>query len=283
MQMAARLGVPAPRSVVVDGGDALPELDLTFPVVVKPRRSRVRTATGWMSTEVSFADGRETLLRDLSSRPRYEFPGLLQERIQGPGIGIFALYHEGRAVSFFSHRRLRERPPWGGVSVLSESVPVSPAARAHATTLLDDLGWHGVAMVEFKQDERDGELKLMEINGRFWGSLQLAIDAGVDFPALLVGGVRDGRFAPQSPYRVGVRSRWFWGDVDSLLVTLSGRHAPGTTAPSRLRAILEFMKPGGRGLRYENPKLRDIRPWLFESFSWLRREARAATARALSK
>ena len=40
-------------------------------------------------------------------------------------------------------------------------------------------------MVEFKLDARDGVAKLMEINGRFWGSLQLAVDAGVDFPAIL--------------------------------------------------------------------------------------------------
>jgi hypothetical protein len=156
---------------------------------------------------------------------------------------------------------------------------VCPKARTYATALLDELGWHGVAMVEFKQSLRDGEPRLMEINGRFWGSLQLAIDAGVDFPRLLVDGVRNGHFAPQPPYRIGVRNRWFWGDVDSLLLTLSGRSPSGGARPSRFRAILEFMKLGGRDLYYENPKLRDFRPWLFESAAWLRREARAAVAR----
>ena len=73
-------------------------------------------------------------------------------------------------------------------------------------------------MVEFKQDERDGLPKLMEINGRFWGSLQLAIDAGVDFPALLLQ-PPDALPSTPLPYRVGVRNRWFWGDVDSLLVS----------------------------------------------------------------
>ena len=132
---------------------------------------------------------------------------MLQERIVGPGVGVFACYRDGRPVALFSHRRLRERPPWGGVSVLSRER--AAASRARASTprrLLDELGWHGVAMVEFKQDVRDGIPKLMEINGRFWGSLQLAIDAGVDFPALLVRGVEPTRVEPQAPYRSGSRA-----------------------------------------------------------------------------
>jgi hypothetical protein len=49
--------------------------------------------------------------------------------------------------------------------------------------MLDALKWHGIAMVEFRQDSRDGEYKLMEINPKFWGSLDLALAAGADFPA----------------------------------------------------------------------------------------------------
>lgn len=270
VQTAERLGVPVPRSVVVADPARIPQTGLDFPLVIKPRQSRVRAGGRWMSSVVSFAANAEELARDMASRPPHEFPVMLQERIEGPGLGVFALYHHGRAAAFFSHRRVRERPPWGGVSVLSESIPMSPQARDCATQLLDALGWHGVAMVEFKQDIRDGVPKLMEINGRFWGSLQLAIDAGVDFPALLVEGVRGGRPAPQPPYRVGVQNRWFWGDVDSLLLTLAGRTAAGANGGGRLRAVLEFMKLGGRNLYYENPKLQDLRPWFFESFSWFK-------------
>ena len=223
-----------------------------------------------MSTSVSFAATAQELSRDLAGRLPHDFPVMLQERIEGAGLGVFALYNHGRAAALFSHRRLREHPPWGGVSVLSESIPLCPRAADYATRLLDALGWHGVAMVEFKQDVRDGVPKLMEINGRFWGSLQLAIDAGVDFPALLVDGVPGGSSTPQRPYRVGVRNRWFWGDVDSLLLTLAGRSAAGARSAGRFRALREFMKLRGRDLHYENPRIQDFRPWLFESFSWLK-------------
>ena len=181
---------------------------------------------------------------------------LLQERIVGPGIGVFACYRQGRPVALFSHRRLREQPPWGGVSVLCESAPLDPVARDFAIRLLDEIGWQGVAMVEFKQDLRDGLPKLMEINGRFWGSLQLAIDAGVDFPALLLkasAASGDG----SASYRLGVRSRWLWGDIDSLLLVLVGKAKAMGVDPSRLDALKAFVTFWGRDLHYENPRWDD--------------------------
>ena len=66
-------------------------------------------------------------------------------------------------------------------------------------------------MVEYKRDSATGQPYLMEVNGRFWGSLQLAIDSGVDFPRILVACAL-GEHGQQMPsYRVGVRSRWWWG------------------------------------------------------------------------
>ena len=86
--------------------------------------------------------------------------------------------------------------------------------------MLGPIGWHGVAMMEYKQDRRTGEFVLMEVNGRFWGSLQLAVDAGVDFPFLacqLARGV-----PPEAPraVRLGVKNRWLLGDLDHLLLRL---------------------------------------------------------------
>lgn len=274
---AARLGVPVPRSQVVAYAGAIPT-SVEYPVVIKPWRSRVQTPRGWMSTSVSYASDRAALERDLAGRGAHEFPVMLQECIDGPGVGVFACYDRGRAVALFSHRRLRERPPWGGVSVLSESAELPPAAAAHATRLLDELQWHGVAMVEFKQDVHDGLPKLMEINGRFWGSLQLAIDAGVDFPALLMKTLEESAHVSQPPYRVGVRNRWFWGDVDSLLVTLFTGDAPRRRRVPRWRSLAAFARLWGRNLYYDNPKTDDVWPWVVETGQWLAQGWRRALA-----
>jgi predicted ATP-grasp superfamily ATP-dependent carboligase len=263
LRLAERLGVPVPRTVVVSGAGDVPA-SLMYPVVIKPRQSRVRTPQGWKSSSVSHADSRDELMKDLRARPAHEFPVMLQARVVGPGVGVFACYHEGKPVALFSHRRLREKPPWGGVSVLCESVPLPVAATEYATRLLDALEWHGVAMVEFKHDVADDLPKLMEINGRFWGSLQLAVDSGVDFPAILLQTVAPGSFGPLPTYRTGVRSRWFWGDVDSLMMSLVRGRGPYGAPARSLRTVAQFLNLWGRDLYYDNPKWDDREPWFFE-------------------
>ena len=272
LNTAASIGVPVPASVVVDDSRQVPAIDhLGFPVVIKPWKSRIATSQGWASTAVSYADTPTALAQDLAGRPSYEFPVLLQEMLIGPGVGVFACVHEGRAVATFSHRRLRERPPWGGVSVLSASAAVDPVAGGHATRLLEAIGWQGVAMGEFKRDGRDGLPKLMEINGRFWGSLQLAIDAGVNFPSLLMQTVTGDPFPPQPAYRVGVRERWFWGDMDALLVSLRpGRNAARLAGRSKRQALWDVLEWSAADLFYDNPKPDDWAPFRAETRAWFR-------------
>jgi predicted ATP-grasp superfamily ATP-dependent carboligase len=168
---------------------------------------------------------------------------------------------------------LREKPPTGGVSVYRESVPLRPDVREHAERLLRHFGWTGAAMVEFKEDARTGIPYLMEVNGRFWGSLQLAIDAGVNFPVMLVRLALDEDVDPPSGYELGVRSRWLWGDFDHLLAVLRTprwyRDAH-PTFPSRGAALAKFLVPWRPGDRFEILRLTDLLPFFRESIQWIR-------------
>ena len=126
-------------------------------------------------------------------------------------------------------------------------------------------------MVEFRVAP-DGKFRLMEINPRLWGSLALSIDAGVDFPALLAQLATGHRPAPVLKYALGVRSRWWWGDVDHLLLRL--RRSPETLAlppgaPNRWRVLMDFLTLWRPGDRSEILRLRDPRPALRETISWL--------------
>ena len=272
VRLANELGVPTPRTVVVGSlEDGLAAPDLQFPVVVKPARSRVRLGSTWLSTGVSYAADVTMLQQRLAALPPAAYPVLLQERIEGPGRGLFACFDQGLPVAFFAHRRLREKPPSGGVSVLCESAPLDPMAVEYGTRLLSRLGWHGVAMVEFKQDNRDGSLRLMEINARFWGSLQLAIDAGVNFPCLLADIAAGKRPTGPANYRVGVRSRWLAGDVDALIMLLTRSRrslALPPSHPGRLATLGRFLRLWESDLHYEIERLDDPQPMRLE---WRRR------------
>jgi predicted ATP-grasp superfamily ATP-dependent carboligase len=265
---AAACGIPIPRTEFVDGLAGLHGVvdRVRYPAVIKPARSRIRTDAGWVPATVRYARC-EAELWDCYRTTEYlaAHPSLIQERIVGPGTGVFVLCEHGRVRAAFAHRRLRERPPSGGASVLSESVAPDPELVAQAARLLGPLGWHGVAMLEYKRDLRSGVPFLMEVNGRFWGSLQLAVDAGVDFPYLCCQ-LALGQ-APDIPasYKVGVRSRWLLGDLDHLLLRMfhSGRDLPAD-APSRLRTLVEFLTPAASGLHHDVFRLDDPRPALHE-------------------
>ena len=278
MTLAAEKGIPVPKTVVVRGPadveGAIRHVGL--PAVVKARVSRVRVGGQWRAgSAVHYA--RTAAELDAAVRAAQEIaPGpLVQEHISGDGRGIFVLMNRGRLRAAFAHRRLREKPPSGGVSVLSESVGLDPRLLDHAERILEALKWHGVAMVEFKRDARDGVSKLLEINGRFWGSLQLAVDSGVDFPYLLYRLAIDGDIDPVFTYRVGVRLRWWLGDLDWLLLRLREK---GSLA-RRLGAIPEFLRPAGRTARAEVYRRDDPGPAIREISQYSHALLRGAVAR----
>lgn len=264
MQAAVAAGVPTPDFVLYQQAD---EVDIegfdTFPVVIKPCLSKVWAGTHWIETGVTVVHNRESLQKTLDEKSINVCPFMIQSFIAGHGAGLFALYDRGKPVASFAHTRIREKPPWGGVSVVSESAAVSETLRHYAETLLDSVGWHGVAMVEFRVGS-DGTPYLMEVNTRFWGSLQLAVDSGVDFPQLLWQVACGTAIPQQDGYRVGQRLRWLLGDLDSLYITLGDSRY---TRREKMMALIRFLRPGtGRHEvnRWDDPApaLQEIRFYL---------------------
>lgn len=274
---APRAGIAVPRQLVLRSADDMRGIDpsaLDYPVVLKPSRSVGEHDGHRVAMGVQHAADAAALGRAVAGMSQAAFPLLVQQRIVGPGTGVFLLIWDGRLLASFSHRRLREKPPSGGVSVYSESVVADDDLIERSRLLLEQLGWSGVAMVEYKRETRTGIPYLMEVNGRFWGSLQLAIDAGVDFPALLVDAASGNAPSPVTSYRAGVRSRWWWGDFDHLLARWRGNAeslALPPDAPSRVRATFDFLTFWHSHDRSDVFRVSDARPFLRETIDWFRR------------
>jgi predicted ATP-grasp superfamily ATP-dependent carboligase len=270
---AAELGIAVPEQIIISRRNDVADLPIEYPLVLKPWVSVVREGTRNRKLGVFHVDNPAELEAALAGLPGAAFPVLAQRRIVGPGVGIFLLRWNGRTIAHFAHRRIREKPPSGGVSVYRESITVPVEWVAQAERLLECVDWSGVAMVELKLDKASGRPYLMEINGRFWGSLQLAVDAGVDFPRLLLDAALGE--VPRVPpsYRVGVRLRWELGDIDHLIARLrssnTNLHLP-EGAPDRLRTILNTALPWRPGDRLEVFRPSDPRPFLREVGSWSR-------------
>ena len=176
---------------------------------------------------------------------------VVQGLVGGRGKGVFALYDHGEPVVWFAHERLRDFRPSGSGSSLRRSIAVDPRLREPASRLLSAMKRHGPAMVEFRDDGAD-EPYLMEVNGRFWGSLELAVAAGVDFPALWAGLLRGRHVQAPVGYQTGVTSRWLWGDVKRMLFIIAGPPAGCRDPyPGILEGLREVLGPQPAGTTSE--------------------------------
>ena len=181
---------------------------LRFPLLAKPA-SKVEEINFALHYYYSFSELREAFLNDPSFGCKY----LLQEYCGGFGVGVELLIWDGKVHAVFQHKRLKELPSTGGVSVMAEAQSPDPQLVDPSAQLLRRLAWQGVAMVEFRYDPATRRAALMEVNGRYWGSLPLSVNAGVEFPYYewqLAHGIEP---APIAPYAHGFRTLWRVGDL----------------------------------------------------------------------
>jgi predicted ATP-grasp superfamily ATP-dependent carboligase len=243
VELAARLGIPVPAGRLVrEPEEAIQAAQaLGYPVVLKPARA-YRFGRG------GGVDGHHTVYVDSPAALRGQLGRLLgaggllmQEYVPGNGVGVEVLARAGEPVYAFQHRRLRELPVTGGASTMRESMELDDQLLDYVRRLLAELRWTGLGMVEFKVGPQ-GPM-LMEINGRPWGSLPLAVTAGADFPRLLAElFLHDELIERAAQYRPGVRVRnleleLLW----ALVVGLRRRHYPPRRAA--LSVLADLLRP----------------------------------------
>lgn len=192
-EFATDLDVPTPEThapASLADVEAIAD-DVTYPVIVKSRSKHVADSHGRLYThEVgsndyagSPADLLETYerLHNASDGTRNE-PPLVQECIPGQTTTTVGLAREGELLAHFQERRLRTTPASGGSSTLIRGFR-DDTMLAYARAVVAEIGWTGPIQVEFMWTP-DGEFYLVEVNGRYWGSLPLAVASGVDVPWL---------------------------------------------------------------------------------------------------
>jgi predicted ATP-grasp superfamily ATP-dependent carboligase len=271
---AATVGIAVPKQIVVNGpGELISAVEMVgYPAVLKPSRSVVDSDSRRHKTAVSYVHSAAEAAETARRTPIEVYPLLVQRRLVGRGHAISVILWDGDLKAAFAHQRVLEKPPSGGVSVLRQSIPLDRDLLERSLRLLRQFSWQGVAMVEFKDDDRTGVPHLMEVNGRMWGSVQLAIDAGVDFPSLLARCALADSPSPTLGYRTGVRTRWEWGEIDHLLSRLFRSREDlslPSSSPSRMSTVVtilgSFLRDRGEVLRLGDPK-----PFFAESAQWLR-------------
>jgi D-aspartate ligase len=187
-RLARKLAIPTPRTWYPKSIGELSSLKPYLPLVIKPAIKEhfiyATKAKAWR------ADSEEELTARFQQAAKLVSAGevMLQELIPGDGRQQFsfcAFFKQGRPLGSMTAQRRRQHPPeFGRASTFVETIEL-PLLETLATRFLKAINYYGLAEVEFKQDPRDGEYKLLDVNARTWGYHTLGGRAGVDFPYLL--------------------------------------------------------------------------------------------------
>lgn len=218
---AQKQGIACPKTFMINTlSDIRSNInELSLPFVLKP-------VIGSGGRGISYVDDKNISNIRFENILKEHGPFMMQEYIPGGDyFGVSVIFNaRGQMRSAFVHKKIRQYPVTGGVSTCAVSVK-HPRLVEITEALLASLGWYGSANVEFKIDQRDSTPKLMEVNPRLWGSLQLAISSGINIPHLLYRLALDGDIEPHFEYRTGVKFRWFmYGELLHFFKTLtSGR------------------------------------------------------------
>ena len=236
---AETVGVPVPKTFALKSKTELEGLSLSFPCVIKGPFEAGKNIVEYANNH----DELRSKFNAMCTKNNFVEPDLpiVQEYITGDGYGLFAYYDNGNCKRIFMHHRLREYPVTGGASVCAESFR-DDKLKLYGTKMLDALKWNGVAMVEFKKSNADGEYKLMEINPKFWGSLQLALESGAEFDELLINKVT-GVEIPYSEEYKATTFQWI----------INGEFFHAIERPSAIPKIIATMFRSKKDILFRDP------------------------------
>lgn len=258
---AQELGILYPRSVnITDIADIdLAAAEFGYPFVLKPTISwDGRSEERLLPVDVTSRDeAAEFMTRILSAGS-----GLLaQEWVPGRREGVSLFISGDEVIAACGHIAHRTSPPLGGSSVVRESIAPPADTLDAAVRLAKAIGLQGPCEVEFRRD-RVGRALLMEINARLAGTIENAVQSGVDLPLMTWRWATGQENEPVMAHRVGVRTRWLQGDMRWLVQNWKRPGRPDSLP--RLRSIGVFLAEFGKGAHYDYFDHRDVRPFLAE-------------------
>lgn len=222
--LAKSIGLPVPSSrLLARGTDSGIAPHSGFPCVLKPVSSKILINSRLVTLAPIVVRDEQAYRSKLASWLPYT-DVQEQQWVPGHGVGVEMVYSNGRVIASFMHERLHEMPLTGGGSTWRRATEPVQHLLELSERLLDELQWHGVAMVEWRCSE-GSEPRLMEINPRLWGSLPLTIAAGVDVPAILLD-MSLGSIPPiTKQWKIGITARNVSADIRWLAANLRADHS----------------------------------------------------------
>ncbi|MCX7649160.1 MAG: ATP-grasp domain-containing protein [Flavobacteriales bacterium] len=258
LEKCSSVGISTPATRLIKSLDDLHAVreKLSFPLIAKPTSSKkIISNRVYNFTVRKFS--RWAPLEDYVRERILHVPIMLQSVVEGPGVGFNFCSREGQLAAWYIHERITE-PVGGGESSYRKTL-LSDTYHLYENSknLIQSLGWTGVGMIEYKI--QNGHPFIMELNGRFWGSLELGILSGVDIPYIHISHNLEKKPLPSRPL-TATRAMYVRNIRNDFLNTLRTRS---------LKKILGWTFSLCQHLR-KNVKAEDA-PWedfVFRSLLW---------------
>ncbi|MFW9887029.1 MAG: hypothetical protein ACFFER_02530 [Candidatus Thorarchaeota archaeon] len=173
---------------------------------------------------------------------------MFQEVIPGPPSNSYQLegyYNENHiSLAMFARQRLRIWPPGFGNTTLCRSIPMKTLTeqRRSIDNFIANIGYHGLVSAEFKMDERNEEMRLLEINARPWTHFWLSERCGVNIAfASYMDSIGEGGVPLLSNrYEIGVKSMVLSADIRAALTLIWNKKLGFREWASSLRGVRCF-------------------------------------------
>lgn len=169
-----------PPTIPVTGDDLFRERlsQLEFPVLLKP-------VTAWGGEGITRFDTLSELHAELHPQKIDQIKGkyIAQSFLPGRVVGVNVLARHGKLLAVTMQRGIIPNTQKYAAAGAIEFIQDNPFFEA-VEKIVTTVRWNGFANLDMLHDGRDNQLKLLEINARFWGSLRGSLVAGVNFPYL---------------------------------------------------------------------------------------------------
>lgn len=213
MRLAAEIGIPTPRTWFPASADQLSAeaSGYAYPVLLKPRVSAGGFGILYARDPSQLLEGAKRLEGfrrvSLDHEPFESTLPVVQEFIPGRSITAQAYCEKGVVLALYVSESLRRHPTPFGPSVAYRAVDPM-LVKEPVERFVKHFNWTGPVILAFMIDPRDGTAKLIEVNPRVGGTIESAVDAGIDIPGSLVRRACGMETPVLGPYRVGRRFRW---------------------------------------------------------------------------
>ncbi len=267
MKLCKNLDVPHAESFIPE---SLPELrkqagGLDYPAVIKTREGNAGKGVVIVDNQDDLVTQYAAVLKRFSI-PRERWP-MVQEYLGTDICGVCMIYDRGRLVASSAETYLRTKEENKFSSTTYRMSAFDPAGITNCKKVADHLEWHGVIHFDMIRDFRTGVGKIIEINPRLWGTLIIAVAAGIDFPFMLYELALKGRITgvPET-YSGNVYARWVLGELIGLMNLIKRK----TPFHRKLRELSDVLFTPVKGTT-DDFRMSDPVPFVMEMADYFRR------------